>query len=623
MSHSKGRLLLTRELRLRFGDEGVSPSIDAVTPAVLRSWERARQAGLAPTQRALFGTGVSLQGQRRIEYESHALIQAVGFDMTLLRRSLGPRNWVVLCTDPNGTIVRSVGADVAEAPQLKEHLQVGCDLREQSIGTNAPACVLAERVAVSVEGQQHYLDELQHLVCAAGPIHSPFGELVGVLDVTGWQVQPEPDMLQRVMNSVRSIENRMFSKLDDVLLLSVHHDPRFLGTPLEGLVGVRDDGQLVAANAAARAMLGLGAGELRAMPLEALFPDGAAALLRECGGGDAVPRTLAARSGAHLNVRWSVRRGYRPSVPRLAASAPLLDPAVAAAQARAERVALQQVPVLVQGETGVGKEVFARALHERCRPGKPFVAVNCSALPEGLIEAELFGYVDGAFTGARKGGAVGKLAQAQGGTLLLDEVGDMALPLQTRLLRVLQEREFVPVGGNRATVMDVMVLSATHRDLQQAVAEGVFREDLYFRIAGFVVQLPPLRQRSDLRALVEGLLRDIDPQARLSDEVWHAFSAHHWPGNVRQLVQTLKAAVALCSDESRVVQLADLPVPLMAAAARAAAPAAPQDLSLDSAARQAVERALALHGGNISAAARELGVSRTTLYAKLRGASGK
>ncbi|OYU74376.1 MAG: sigma-54-dependent Fis family transcriptional regulator, partial [Burkholderiales bacterium PBB5] len=238
------------------------------------------------------------------------------------------------------------------------------------------------------------------------------------------------------------------------------------------------------------------------------------------------------------------------------------DPALHQAIQRARRVLDKPIALLIQGESGVGKEVLARALHASGpRRAGPFVAVNCAALPESLIESELFGYQGGAFTGARRDGAPGRVREAQGGTLFLDEIGDMPLAMQARLLRVLQDRAVVPLGGGKPVPVDCALVCATHRNLREAIAAGQFREDLYYRLNGLSLPLPPLRQRSDLPQLVAQMLAEALPQrpVALSTELAAAFAAHRWPGNLRQLANALRTACALLADDEPEIGWPHLP----------------------------------------------------------------
>ncbi|ENO83959.1 sigma-54 dependent transcriptional regulator [Thauera linaloolentis 47Lol = DSM 12138] len=308
---------------------------------------------------------------------------------------------------------------------------------------------------------------------------------------------------------------------------------------------------------------------------------------------------------------------------------------------RAGKVVGRNIPLLIQGESGVGKELLAQACHNSGpRAGGPFVALNCAAIPETLIESELFGYVGGAFTGARREGAVGRIQQAHGGTLFLDEIGDMPLSMQARLLRVLQERRVVPIGAREAVPVDIALVSATHRVLNESVKGGFFREDLYYRINGLTVYLPPLRERTDIRGLVEQLIdeecigRPRD-SVGVSEEVMRFFERYSWPGNIRQLQNVLRVALALLDDDEQVILPQHLPEEIFATEpARADSPPALAPAEAAPPARAAVSaglrgrrlqgldeslilRVLAEHGGNVSAAARALGIARNTLYRKL------
>jgi transcriptional regulator with PAS, ATPase and Fis domain len=328
-----------------------------------------------------------------------------------------------------------------------------------------------------------------------------------------------------------------------------------------------------------------------------------------------------------------------------------VSPALRKVLSRIARVAPTDATVLLVGETGTGKELLARAIHQESqRARQPFVAVNCASIPDTLIESELFGYEEGAFTGARRKGAVGKIVQANGGTLFLDEIGDMPIGLQAHLLRVLQERQVVPLGSNKAVAVDVAIVCATHRNLRDMIAAQTFREDLYYRLNGLAVRLPPLRERSDLAALAERIVaHEAAPRAlRLSPEVAALLVRCPWPGNVRQLFNVLRTACVMAGnepmvrrehlpddflDEIREVERASAPIALaeppvaapivmpVAATPQTAAAPEPQpalERSLDDIEIDAISRAVDAAQGNISVAAKRLGISRNTIYRKLR-----
>jgi transcriptional regulator with PAS, ATPase and Fis domain len=276
----------------------------------------------------------------------------------------------------------------------------------------------------------------------------------------------------------------------------------------------------------------------------------------------------------------------------------------------------QDIPVLLSGETGSGKEVAAQALHRTsARAGEPFVAVNCAAIPEGLIESELFGYREGAFTGSRKGGMVGRFQQANGGTLFLDEIGDMPLSLQARLLRVLQDRKVAPLGGAEEVVLDIALIGATHRNLKQMVAEGSFREDLYYRLNGVCVRLPALRERNDFKGLCERLLSQLGrSEVGIEPQLLQQLSEYHWPGNVRQLEMVLKVALAFMEPEETRLSEDHLSDEFLDELVHAPAPCGTLQETQEALIRQALEQ----QQGNVTAAATELGISRATLYRRMK-----
>jgi transcriptional regulator of acetoin/glycerol metabolism len=265
----------------------------------------------------------------------------------------------------------------------------------------------------------------------------------------------------------------------------------------------------------------------------------------------------------------------------------------------------------IEGETGCGKEYVSRTLHRHSRwSGGKFVAINCAALPESLIESELFGYQPGAFTGANKNGYIGKIREADGGVLFLDEIGDMPLTLQTRLLRILQEKEVTPLGASQSSPVNFAVICATHRNLAQRVAEGTFREDLLYRLREFALTLPPLREWPELSGFIQRLWRELGGEKRriaLAPEVVQHLTSQPWPGNVRQLQSVLRVLLAL-AEEGETLGIDDLPQEYRSP------PAARPLRGLQQHDAQLIADTLASYNGNISKAAQALGVARSTLY---------
>jgi transcriptional regulator with PAS, ATPase and Fis domain len=282
---------------------------------------------------------------------------------------------------------------------------------------------------------------------------------------------------------------------------------------------------------------------------------------------------------------------------------------------RARRVARTDENVLLLGESGTGKEIFARAIHEESKRAKgPFEAINCSAIPDDLLESELFGYLEGAFTGAKKGGKPGIFELSEKGTLFLDEIGDMPPLLQSKLLRVLQERKIRPVGGTADVPVNVRIIAATHQDLDKCMADGTFREDLYYRLATFPIQLPPLRDRgNDILELADFLLEKFAKEYEvakptLSPKATYYFLEYPWKGNIREMENILKRI--LIDHEPRVIHPKHLPPEMVDAKSSALA----DFPTLEELEHQHVLKALNLVNGNRSKAATLLEISEATLY---------
>lgn len=607
-----------------------------IHPLVERSWRRSQGAGLAPW-RAAQAPHLAAPLLREAQDRRRDLVMRARPVMEYLHAQTRGSGSMVILADERGLLLETLGdADFLSRAE-RVALLPGASWHENHRGTNAIGTALAESAAVSVHGGEHFLDQNSFLTCTAAPVVAPDGHLLGVLDISGHHRSRHPHTAGLVSAAAHMIENRLFeARHGTALRLHLHPQPDGIGTLAEGLLAVDGDGRICGVNRAALALLGLTHARLGER-LEAVLETSAgrlADLLRQ--GGDPVAvRTV---GGQALFLR---AEGLPPTPAPVTAgtrlrSAPLSrssaadalaaldsgDPQMAQAIDRARKVAGKDIALLVMGESGAGKEVFARAVHDSSPRAKaPFVAVNCAALPEHLIEAELFGYAPGAFTGARREGAPGRIRQAQGGTLFLDEIGDMPAGLQTRLLRVLQDRQVVPLGGGKPVAVDFALIAATHQPLKQAVADGQFRADLYYRLNGLTLTLPPLRSRSDRLALAGRVLDGLAPGSgiTLSDPVAAAFDRYGWPGNLRQMANVLRTAVALLDPGDTRIHWHHLPDDV-AEEMRSPDPAhSPQDGDLRSLSLDLMERTVTACGGNMSRAAQRLGISRNTLYRRLRG----
>ena len=595
--------------------------------------------------------------------------------MEMLYEQIVNTQSMVVLTDSCGTIIHSIGDDDFLAKASKVALQPGVNWSESSKGTNGMGTALMHEAPTLVHGEEHFMHANHFLTCSAAPIFDPRGNILGVLDVTGDHRRYHQHTMGLVKMSARMIENHWLSDdFRNVMRLHLHGRVEFLGTLMEGLLAVSRDGRIVGANRTALDHLGFSGAAVRMHSVTSLFGTSVGALVDHFRSPLAAPLALCLPNGTTCHVRarfnWATWYGLGDPLGSAAGAAPA---EAAAAPVRAEPAAVARLPaanrqasglrfldtgdaqmrtllgklrkvidrdiaILVLGETGTGKELLARAIHQDSeRARMPFVAVNCASIPETLIEAELFGYEDGAFTGARRKGAIGKIVQANGGTLFLDEIGDMPLALQARLLRVLQERQVVPLGGHKPVAVDVALVSATHRELHQMIEDKAFREDLYYRLNGLVVKMPPLRERSDLRALVSRMFGEecSGRQPTLAADVLDLFLRYHWPGNLRQLSNVLRTAAVMAAGEPTITRdhLSDdflddcercFAKAGVAAESAAGAPAAaaaavpPATGTLEEIEVEMIRRAVQAAGGNISEASKRLGISRNTIYRKLR-----
>ena len=624
-----------RQARWHWLEHGQCPP-GAVNELVLRSWQRSAATGLLPTGRLGPPDHLEQHGLGHLRTRHQELLAHSRPVMEYLFEQVSHSQNVVVLAAPCGTLVHTQGDPYFLGKAERVALSSGASWHEDERGTNAIGTALAELRPVEVHGAEHYLERNGFLTCAAAPIQSGTGQLLGILDISGEHGSHSPHTLGLVGTAARMIENRLLiAHSQRHIRLHLHAQPEGIGTVAEGILHVSEDGWVVRANRSALQMLGLQHQQLGATPLDRVLVNRLDDLLtrqrRRPGQAQPVQRHDGSVLYAQLHQDPATVRALHTPTPTPAQPPDALaqlhsgDARWRSASDKTRRILGKQIALLIQGESGVGKEWFARAAHDSGpRRQGPFVAVNCAALPEHLIEAELFGYSPGAFTGARREGRPGLLREAHGGTLFLDEIGDMPLALQTRLLRVLQDRRVTPLGGGPAVAVDFDLVCATHRTLRDEVDAGRFRADLYYRLNGLTVELPPLRERTDFDALTEQLLHTLEPERDLAlDPALLAELRHHpWPGNLRQYASVLRTACAMLDPHEHTLthqHLADDCLRELQRSQRlqpaAASKRPPQNL--DELSRQAVQQALENCRGNMSQAARLLGISRQTLYRKL------
>ena len=642
-----------RQARQHLLEHGDCPS-EGIDVRVARSWRRSLAAGLLPTGPLCDTAHASAADLSRIMASQHELLVHSKPVMEVLFEQVQDSQSMVILADAQGTLMHTLGrTDFLQRAQ-QVALSCGASWQEQHRGTNAIGTALAEGCSIEIHGGEHFFERNEFLTCTAAPIVSATGELMGVLDISGDHRGGHPHTYGLVSMAARMIENRLMgATCRQHIRLHLHAQREGIGTVAEGIVALSGDGWVVGANRAGLVLLGLSTADLGAVRLSSSVdasldtlllhhrrrPDQPVQVHRHDGLAlFALVQHDAATFPGKASLAHPRAMGYAASHDATSDALAQLDTGDLrwrSAADKARRVLDKPIALLIQGESGVGKELFARAAHDSGpRRNRPFVAINCAAVPENLIEAELFGYSPGAFTGARREGSPGRLREAQGGTLFLDEIGDMPLPLQARMLRVLQERMVSPLGGGPAVAVDFALICATHCKLRQATELGRFRSDLYYRINGLTVQLPALRERTDFAVLTQRLLADLNPQRsiHLAPELLARLGAHAWPGNLRQYANALRTASAMlephevCIDWAHLSEdlLEDLTAQTEPTQAHHAAPlcvvsghASVQNLAQLS--QTAMRQALENSGGNMSQAARHLGISRQTLYRKLGG----
>jgi transcriptional regulator of acetoin/glycerol metabolism len=617
------------------------------------SHQRSQSYGLCPDSSADFSPLARSELSVLIEQNRLLHAHAVPAMETLYQQIINTHNMVIL-TDANGIIVHSLGDDDFLEKANRVALQPGVAWSEQSKGTNAIGTAIAEKAPALVHADQHYLAANHFLTCSAAPISDHMGNVIGVLDVSGDQRSFHKHTMALVRMSALMIENQLFSAtFEDAITLHFHARPEFIGTLMEGIASFSPGGRFLSANRNGLFQLGLSHAALQTHTFSSLFGLPVSALYDHYRTAAPGLLNLCMHSGVRVYGRAQLRLSnsvFQQSLggERTISPAPATSASQAASSARrlsglrylrtgdaqlelviekVTKVLGRDIPIMIMGETGTGKELLAQAIHnDSPRAMSPFVAVNCASIPETLIESELFGYEDGAFTGARKKGAAGKILQANGGTLFLDEIGDMPFSLQARLLRVLQERMVTPLGSDKSIPVNVEVICATNHNLRERMAKGLFREDLYYRLNGLVVKLPPLRERTDLEVVARKILSTESDGGKytISDDILKLFQQHRWPGNFRQLTNLLRTAIVMAGDEPEIC-LRHMPDDFLddiESAQAQASRATPERMiahgaNLEEMEQSVILKSLEANGGNVSATARALGVSRNTIYRKV------
>ncbi len=594
---------------------------------ILDSWARCMDRGQAPSA-ALTVPVVPAHELHQRRERAEFVRRLAQAELETLSRQIAGSNFLLAFADSEGVILDLYADNRFSMSSADAGILSGSCWSEAVAGTNGLGTALVTGQSVAVTGPEHFYLQLGGLSCTATPVHDATGQVVGVLDASSYYESRQRHTQALVQMAAVHIENGLLAhQTRGQLVLALHPRPEFLGTLSAGLLAFDGDGRLAACNGPAHGLLA-GLDITRGTRFEELF-------------GEPLDHVMA-RLHRHPDVRLRDALGSvlvarlvgRPSSPTTARTPPAGrparalpprdnpvfladDPAVAQACRLVQAAGRMGAPMLLQGETGTGKELLARHAHETSGRGGEFVAVNCAALPADLFEAELFGYAAGAFTGARREGSPGLIVAADGGTLLLDELNELPLPQQAALLRFLDDQTVRPVGGRQARRVNVLMLAASNADLDTLVQAQRFRADLLYRLNTVRITLPPLRCRSDFAAAVRWVLQGLDAQACISDAAVQRLARHSWPGNFRELRSVL-TRLLLAGGDGTQQPLLDLD------GVTSLLPALPTSSGTTSAlqrtADEAVRTAFEHNGHSISRTSRALGISRTTVYRHLRQA---
>ncbi|MCW8348100.1 sigma-54-dependent Fis family transcriptional regulator [Vibrio sp. ZSDZ65] len=599
-----------------------------------KSWRRCREAGLSHSSTPIIEMTTG-QPFSHIEEQSASLIhttqqKVLPFYDSLLANS----NCLISLANPKGQVLNSWGEQHFFSRQQPNVFKNGVHWKESLIGTNAIGTALQTGSVVQVFRDEHFLASNRFMAGSAAPLFDADRRLTGVLSISSDAYMPTAHTLGMVKLMSQAIENQLIASRfqHDHYLFWFNSSPDNIDSQWSSLLVFNEDGIIVSANRRAEVVLGKNLALQRfeqifdaklnhVMSHPAFTPFPVSSLSQSRVFAIVLPPTQP--KARRLDYRTST-----PTPPQTTTDAPLDlaginmgDPRLAKAISQASRILHTDIPILIHGETGVGKEVFVNALHQSsARKNAPLIAVNCAAIPSELVESELFGYEKGAFTGAHTQGYIGLIRKADKGTLFLDELGDMPMNVQARLLRVLQERQVTPLGSTSSYPVDFKLVSATNRHLKLDVDQGTFRQDLYYRVTGLNITIPPLRERTDKEAVIAFLLRRYslsESLPRLSFDVLALFKAHPWPGNIRQMVSVIQIAVAMSDTDTITIEhlpddfLSDLEPSLISSPERII----PQTLDSPPDDWLSVYEA---QGRNISATAKVLNVSRNTMYKRLR-----
>ncbi len=641
----------------KFIQSGKVPQ-DLVRPEVVESWQSCRSLGIDPYSQEISAPISDNETARRLT-SSAALINAARPFMQSLFSMIKSFDAVTFLTDADGFILDMVGEALSRDYCQAKKAVVGSSLSEKYAGTSSVVIALRHDRPFQMFAGEQYCEANHIASCAAAPIHRPDGRIAGCITITGPADMNEkmPHIIGMVATAAGMIESQLKSGHRQDKALSIHTGS-FLKATMNsissGIILVDNNGIISAINPQAEKMFGISRAAASERQLSAIIhneaildavakrvelKDQEIVILESLHSPRCLTSVQAITTAEGQNIGSIIRLQEMESINRMArkmagcqaqytfdnikGNSPQIKHVIAIAR----QIADSPSTVLIRGESGTGKEIMAQSIHNAgSRSNGPFFAINCAAIPHDLIESELFGYEPGTFTGASKSGKPGKLELAEGGTLFLDEVDGMSLHMQAKLLRVLEEKKFLRLGGTKYCYLDTRIIAATNKNLNNLVEQGSFRSDLYYRLNVLEIHIPPLRERNgDIELLISLFIRQLSAEIGKNINGIHPdalayLRSRQWQGNVRELRNWIERAVNLAP--GAMLMPGDFP-----SAEGFSTSTEPQPVATETVAesrtweemeRDAIIKSLQSCRGNIAEAARSLGIGRSTLYRKMK-----
>lgn len=582
--------------------------------------------------------------QKKLE-EKRELIVTAGPFIDQLYNFVKGSGFFAMLTDEEGCILNMIGDDIILSEAYRFKMIPGAYMDETNIGTNAMGTAIAEAMPVQISGKEHFVTAYHRWTCSGAPIHNTEGRIIGSLDLTGYSEKVHAHTLGMVVAATDAIEKMLVIKeYNSKLTLAKNHFETIMESLVAGILTADMDGRIMMVNDYALNMFGLSRKEILSKYIYQLFESWEKVVDTLKSGEafhevdvyvntntnklqfslSAYPIYGEARQLQEVIFVFKEIKRIRSLANRIMGSKAIYtfdkivgsDERFLEVMEYAQKVSDSRSTILITGESGTGKEVFAQAIHNySTRREEPFVAINCGAIPRNLMESELFGYEEGAFTGAKKGGAPGKFEIADGGTLMLDEIGDMPIDMQIKLLRVIEEGVITRVGGTRQIPINVRIIAATNKNLVQEVERGNFRLDLYYRLNVLPIHLPALRERrGDIESIARYFMKSMSKRLNkkevyLDDDMIQRLKEYNWPGNIRELENVIE----------RMINTQNMPVEFSRSESAAVdiTVSKSECLDLEQTEIRLIKKALAEYEGNITLAAKALGIGRNTLYRKM------